>query len=266
MSALSYVGRYPDNDATVVHKSYADAQNASTQVTNAFIDSACTAASAGLVSPAYVTQQVAFYLSQTQTNTALASVAVPTTQLGAANGIARSDSGNAVPSAQLPNVILTDRVAQCYDLTSGTTYLTGTHQVTTTNFREYLIASIPVPDPGYPWIPLPFAQVQGQAFGLTPPPSRYKGIGNFGLLTVAPPAGVSNTVYGVGICAGDIYPIHYPVYPYSGTNGQVNPTTVPPVNGSLTLNLTGSCWSGTGYQYNAVGLSFFVLVVPAIPV
>jgi hypothetical protein len=263
MAALEYVGRYPDSDGTLVHKTYADTQSAAIQVTNAFIDNTCTAAAANLVSTTWVDQRVALYSTQTQAATALSSVSVPLTQLGVPNGVAQSGATNSVPAEQLPLTLNTDRIAQCYDLSSGTTYLTSTQQVTTTNFREYLIASIPIPDPGYPWIPMPFATVRGQAVGPAAP-TRYTGIGNYGLLTVAPPSGVSNTVYGVGVCSGDTYYNSYQVFPYSSTNGLTSPTTVGPVNGGLTLNLTGACWSGTGYRFSAVGLSYFVLVVPAI--
>ena len=262
MACFEYVGRAPDTDGVVCTKTYADAQNAATLVTTSFVNNQCTIASANLVNQTWIDQQVANYSTQATVAAYESANFIPLTALGAASGIAQSDSGGLVPIGVLPGTIVTERVATSYNAaTSGTVYLSGTHAVSTTNLREYLIASLPIPDPGYPWIPIPFATITGQALG-TASNSRLLGNGNPGLLTVTPPTGAA--VYGAGVCAADTRPNIYQVVPGVSPVGSITPATQPPISGALTLNLYGCCWNtGGSYQFSSVGLTFHILVVPA---
>ena len=102
--------------------------------------------------------------------------------------------------------------------------------------------------------------MQGDSSHADKPTARTLGTGSYGLLTVSPP-GDNTKIYGVGICAGSYYTDSYPVLPYAGA-GQT-PTTLPPINGGLELDLMASVWSGTTYSFYSANLVFGILVVPA---
>ena len=124
------------------------------------------------------------------------------------------------------------------------------------------MASIAIPDPGYPWRPLGFATVQGGNPNGTQPDSPYQGTNTFGLLTILPPQGVSDQVYSAGICT-DTFELGFnQCIPYATANQ--TPQTVPPILGSLELDLCGSCWTGSGYQFTPAGILYWVLVTPAM--
>lgn len=273
---MRYVGRTPDADASVAPKSYADATAATSAVTTSVVNTRIASAAALLTSASYADTQDALRAHKAEV-LAADELYFPTTALGATNGVASIDSDGFVPTAQLPQ-LLTDRVATCYSVVSPTAGLWGattagtsgavgsisfttTLTATSTSPREQQLASIPVPDPGYPWRPLPFAWVMGKGGG-TAPATRKVGTGNYGMLSVMPPSGVSNVIYGLGLCSASSVNDVYPVLPFAQTNQ--TPTNVPPVTGALTLNLYGACWSGTNYVYSAANLVYFVLVVPAL--
>jgi hypothetical protein len=262
---LRYMGRYPDSDAVIVPASYAVADNAATAVSLNWIDSQTAIAAANLVNDAWVNQQVANYTSESQVTTAL-SAYVPESTLGAASGIAQLGANEEIPSGQLP-VLVTNSLAVSYDAVSvGTVYLASnaTFVVTSTTIGAYVIASVNIPDPGYPWIPFPIAYVQGYAGGASSG-TRLAGNGNSGLLTVTPPISTSApVVYGAGLMTDDPVANYYQCVPGAITAaGVITPLTQTPVSGSLTLQLSASCWSGNNYTVSGAGLVFYVLVLPA---
>lgn len=266
MAALETVGRYPDSNSVIASKAYADADNAATAVTQAYIDQQCAIQAANAVSQAYITQAVANYATTSQLSASTAPY-VPNSTLGAANGVAATNSSGLVPAGQLPTLV-TNRLAKSYSIaTSGTNFLGGdSFTVTTTTLQEYIIASLPIPDPGYPWYPRVFAYISGQAAGSSSG-SRFIGNGNFGLLTVMPPAGISTKIYGAGVCTSDTVTNWYQCLPYGGaqnTSIPMTPLNQPPIIGPLTLNLGACCWSGNGYTFNGPGLVYHVTVVPAL--
>lgn len=130
------------------------------------------------------------------------------------------------------------------------------------NAASQKLAAIYVPDPGYPWRPIPFAWVRGDSSGATKPANRQIGTGSYGLLTVSPPSTVSSQVYGAGICTGSYFTDIYPVFPFAAP-GQT-PASVPPITGAMELDLYGSCWSGASYTYYSGNLVYFVLLAPAV--
>ena len=263
MSALQYVGQYPVSSATVVPKTYADARNATEMVTPSFVASAVSTVAATLTTKAYVDAQHALRATQSSVTTANTNY-VPLTHLGAASGVATLDSNGDLVSTQVPLSLLTDRTVQCYAASGAGLILSSGawHTVTTTTVREYTLATIAIPDPGFPWRPFPFAWVQGNGSGGGTPTSRQSGTGSYGLLTVMPPEGVSDTIYGMGICTGSFYTDTYLVTP-SAIQGQV-PTDAPAITGGLTLNLSGCCFSGSSYTYFGQNLTYFCLVVPSL--
>lgn len=266
MAAFEYVGRPPDSDSVVVTKAYADADNAVTSVTNGFIDNQVATQGGDLVTQNWITEQVANYATQSMV-TAANSAYVLKTALAAAHGIAQSGAGGVIPSVQLP-AVSTNRLALSYNIaTSGTNFLAGdSFTVVTTNLNEYTIASLPIPDPGFPWYPLAEAFISGQAAG-TPSGSRFVGNGNLGFLTVMPPSGVSNTIYSAGVCTADTVTGWYECLPYGATQGAnfpMTPANQPPILGPLTLNLGACCYSGTGFTFNGPGLVYHVTVIPAM--
>lgn len=295
MATLAYVGRSPDSDGIIVPKSYADFQNATLAVTSTYVNQQISSAVAGtnpangmptspLVLQNYVDAQNAT-VAKIAAYQAADATFIPASQLGVASGIASLDSAGNLVSTQVPSSgLITDRVTQCYSVAIpatlnnilGSTLSTATGAIGTMLFNAAAtvtgttvggsgttqLASIVVPDPGWPWRPMPFAWVQGNASGAAQPALRMQGTGDYGMLTVIPPAAVSTTIYGRGVCSGSYYTNTYRLFPFAGANQ--TPTSVPPINGSLELDLWGSCWSGTTFTFLPDNFCFFVLVVPAI--
>lgn len=264
MSNLKYVGRTPDSDSTVAPKSFVDTTNTSLAVTTDYVTNAINLEAANLSLQSYVDTQDNLRAHKTDVDAADA-LYVASSKLGAASGVASLDSSGNLTASQVPAGIVTDRLALSYNATTmGSVFLTGsnTHTVTTTGIREFRLATLTVPDPGFPWRPIPFGIVCGGATGASAPATRYLGTGNYGLLTVCPPSGVSNTVYGIGLCTGTFFLDFFPIIPYAGTNQ--NPTSVPAITGSLQLDLYGCCWSGSTYTFAGLNMMFSVLVMPSL--
>ena len=189
---------------------------------------------------------------------------VPLTQLGAPSGVATLDVNGDLTAAQVPLSLLTDQTIACYAASgAGLILSSGTwHTVTTTTVREFTLATLVIPDPGFPWRPFPFAWVAGNSAGAGIPASRQGGTGSFGLLTVMPPSGVSDIIYGTGICAGSYYTDTYLVPPVP--RRPKCPPTPRPSTGGLTLTLSGCCFGGSSYTYFGQNLVFFCIAVPAL--
>lgn len=177
--------------------------------------------------------------------------ASPTVTFSTTNSVTAGWIGITVPL--IPSPVASGNAIGVVDITGAYTATTGS--------SPQKLAHIVVPDPGYPWRPLPFALVLGDSSGSTHPVTRPVGTGSYGLLTVQPP-GSSPQVYGLGICTGSFYPNFYPVLPH-GAAGQT-PTSVPPIVGGLELDLCGSLWSGTSYTFYPSDMQFSLLVAPAV--
>lgn len=281
MPTLAYIGRAPDNDATVVPKSYADSQEAALAVTTGIVNSIITTAAVNLTSASYVDSQDALRAHKTDVTTADNSYLASTAR-GAASGVASLDPDGNLTAAQVPTAgLVNDRVFKCYSLNQSTLPVLGgtgsaiggaignqllasgaTRTVTTTSVREFRLATIVVPDPGFPWRPLPFAWIQGNSSGSAQPASRQSGTGNYGLVTCCPPSGVSDAIYGIAVCTASYFTDTYELTPYAAAN-QTH-TSVPPITGGLQLDLYCSCWSGTSFTFLGTNLQFFVLAVPSL--
>jgi hypothetical protein len=294
---LPYVGPVPaaTGDPTIAPKSYADAQGAAATVTSAQITNAsktgiadvavasmgwATVVPGQYASPAaYVNAQNALLATQTAVTTADAAY-VPLAQLGVASGVAALNTSADLTTAQVPAGVRTDRVATAYatafpsgstgalgGMLSSVTGAIGVPEITTATTvtsataRTLLLARCSLPDPGYPWRALPFGWVMGVGAAAGPPATAsMTGTGNYGLLTVMPPANANplyaSQVYGIGICTDSALSDHYPVVPYAAANQ--TPTTVPAINGALELDLYGQLW------FSPTDLAFWVLQVPSL--
>lgn len=287
MATLQYIGRSPDSDSTIVPKSYADAQQASLAVTTGVVNTLISGSAVGLTSKAYVDSGDAAHAQQAAVIAADNNY-VAASKLGVASGVASLDSSGNLITGQIPTSgVVTDRVATCYSIgtSSGSTgglgglvgglvntvtgavgtILLGTgssHTCNTSSPREFKIATITIPDPGYPYRVLPFAWVQGNSSAGIDPGTRTLGNGDYGLLTCMPPSGVSDQVYGIAVCTASRFTDSYLLTPYAVLN-QTN-ISVPAVTGSLILDLYGSCWSGATYTFYGTNLSYFVWVVPGL--
>ena len=266
MSALKMVGRTPDSDSSVVNKVWSDAENQSVLVDTTWINGRIAAAIASnVLQPAsYVDTQDDLRAQKTEVDAADFAY-VPLAALGVPGGLATLDESGNLTEAQVPEGVVTDRLARVYNLASyGTTFLapSNSHQVNTSGIREYKIAAINVPDPGFPWFPLCFGLIGGYA-NVTATADRTAGSNRLGRVSVMPPAGVSDTVYAMAICTGVPQRLsYYPVLPVAGQN--VTPATAPPIVGPLELDLWGSCVSQTPYVFTGLGLSFQVIAFPAV--
>ena len=263
MSSLTYIGKTPDSDSSVITKAFADTTDVSLAVTTAYVNSLIAQQVTSLVTPTYVNQHDALRAHKSDVDLADANY-VPLTQLGQANGVATLDSSGNITDSQIPSGIVVDRPTVYYDVaTQGTVYLApGTTHTTTSNAsREFRIASITIADPGYPWFPLCFGGVQGRAGG-TPNADRSHGNGIYGKLVVQPPQGVSNIIYALAVAQSDSVFGFHPLIP-AGEPG-VTPITHPRIVGSLQLDLYASCFAGSSYIWSGDGMTYRIRVVPAL--
>lgn len=283
MSTLQYMGKSPavDSDSTVCPKSYADSQAAAAVVTTTQVNQQISSQAAALTIQSHVDANNATVVKKTDVIAADAAY-VPATQRGAANGVAALDSSSSLIVTQRPTSgLVTDRVGVGYSYAApaagllgqtissvpgsiGTQLLaSGSVTVVSSSVPGTELGTVTIPDPGWPWRPIPRGFVPGNAAGASSqPPDRMSGTGVSGVVYLMPLPTVSSQIYGVALCTGSPYTNSYPIVSYAGTSQ--TPSTVPAITGSLTLNLYGSCLSGTNYTFLAAGFVFWVDVVASI--
>lgn len=254
---IRYVGRYPDADLTVTTKKWADDTAAARAVTTTFVNSEISRVvqASNLQTATYVDAQDALLARLADVQAADAACLPATARNSTVAGL---DSTGMLINSQLPATIVTDRVARSH---VGTVVFSGSYTCTTTTTREKKLATVSIPDPGFAYIPLPFGVVTGQAGG-TPGLYSWSGNGVCGQLTVCPPQGSGDTIYGLGAASDSPTVGSYPILPYAASSA--TPINRPAVQGALTLDLYGCCFQGAGYTFFSTGLSFYVLVVPAM--
>ena len=274
MSGLQYVGRTPDSDSSVINKSYADALDDTLVVTTDYVNSVISTKATPLTTPAYVDQQDLLRAKKLSVDI-MDENYVPLTELGQANGVATTDNYGSITTAQIPSSAVTNRTSLYYEASSqgvvymapdeahSTPQLPFTHPViSTSNTREFRLASIYVTDPGYPWYPLAFAWVLGKSGGTDPGQGHTNT--NVGQLVVQPPQGVSDSIYASAICLSSMKYNFHNVLPSGGVaSPPVTPLNFPAVTGPLQLDLYGSCYTGSSYIWSGVGLVYYILVFPA---
>lgn len=254
---IRYEGRAPDSDFSVVTKKWADDTAQAQAVTTTYINNEITRVVTrdNLQTTTYVNAKDDLLAKLTDVQSADA-LCLPLTARNTT--VAGLDAGGMLITSQISQTIVTDRVTKCY---TGTAAFSGTYTCTTTTVREKKLASVTIPDPGFPYVPLPFGAVYGQAGG-TPGLYIWSGNGVCGQLTVCPPQGSGETIYGMGACTDAPVQASYPILPYAAS--ATTPTNRPAVTGALTLDLYGCCFQGTGYTFHSSGLNFYVLVIPVM--
>lgn len=261
MSGQWFVGRTPDSDSSELPKSYVDAQLSSLLVTTGYVNAQIATAATALVGQTYVDNGDNALAHKAAVDAADLNY-VAANQLNVANGVAGMGSTGQVQPAQIPGNVPLEYTARAYNAaTDGHINLASnaTQLVTTSTLREYQLATITIADPGFPWLALPFGFVQGGDPTAPADPGRTMGTGNFGLLSVLPPTGVSDQIYGVGLCTATYRYDFYKVHPYATTN-----QLPAPIHGGLSLGLYGCCWTGAEYTFTGNGLMFWVLMLPAM--
>lgn len=252
---IRYEGRYPNSDSSIVSRLWVDDANVEGAVTTNYLDGeiATAVATANLQSVSYVDIQDGKRATLAAVQTADTLYADTTAKNTV---IASLNAGGMVTPTQLPTLI-TDRVALSF---TGTTVFSGSQTANDSTARDRKLATVTITDPGYPYIPLPFGYVSAQSGG-TPGLYPWSGTQVTGQLTVCPPEGSGDTIYGLGACTDSPVTSSYPILPYAAS--RATPTNRPAVRGDLTLDLYGSCFQGSGYVFYSTGLSFYVLVLPA---
>ena len=250
MTALMYRGRTPDSDSIVIPKSFADARYAATKVTSSYITTAVNNEMINGVTPNYVDTQDNFLAHKSAVDAADAGY-LPITVIGATNGVAKLGSDLYIPAAQLPTV-QTERVP--FFKNADTYFLTGTatHEITTVNPREFQLASLAIPDLGYPYTPLFFAVVRGGSLNGTAV-SRVMGTGNYAQISVYKS---DNTRYAFTLTAGQ--------QPLDAFTCMPSADVTTAISGANTFGLWAGLQSGTTYTFSAVGLQFYVLCFPGL--
>jgi len=250
MSTLQYRGRAPDSDYTVVHKKYIDDRYAVLKVDTAFINQAVATQMVNGVNSGYVDQQDGFLAHKAAVDTADAGY-LATTVLGAANGVASLGSDIYVPPAQLPT-LQTERAP--FFKNADTLFLTGTatREVTTANPREFQLATLTIPDLGFPYTPLLFGVVRGGSLnGINT--SRAMGTGNYAQISILRS---DNAKYGFQLTSGQKGYDTFTCIPSS------DPTA--PISGANTFGLWVGMQSGNTYTFSAVGLAFYAIAMPGL--
>jgi len=270
---LQYRGRASDSAVTLVAKSAADAAAQADVVSANWLATQIGSAQATLVSatpsPNYVDTLNAGLAQKTYVD-AQDQLYLPVGALGqpssaTVTGVAGLDSGGNLVNTQIPAGLRTNRIATAVTgtatITSPQTVLASQTSSSNVNVRGVKLGTATVLDPGYPWLPLVFAQVAGNSAAVGSPASRQVGNGSYGLLAVCPPAGVSDQLYGLGTATASVATDVYSVLPFATLNQ--NPAIISPGQ-NVELDLWGSCWPG-GVSYTFFPpTSYFVLVLPAL--
>lgn len=256
---LKYVGRRPDNSGyAVMSKAQVDDAYEGSRVDNDYVTGAVQDVLPSLASLTYVTNQDAQRATKTAVTAADATY-VPVSQLsGVSGGVVPLNSSSSVPLSRVPATIQTHRapIVKYAD----TVHLVGTEvMVAPSGAKQYLAASVTIADPGYSYIPLPFAVVRGGALDSADPVTRSMTTACYGQLSVLD---ADNVKYGWTVCTGrKVYDFHT-LLPFA--DDQVNPTSRPLVEGPLTLDLWLGLYGGTTYTFTNTGFQFYVLIYPGV--
>ena len=259
---MRYVGRSADADAGIVTKKWAENAHAARMADSGYVTSTLAQAILdGTLQPlSYATSQDLLRATTSVVAAADALHADASLRNHPTSGVAGLNASGILDPSHLPVDVTTDRVVTAHAVTPENTFLTGDVVTSSTAFRDKRLATITVPDPGYPWTPLPFATVTGRSGDSLPPEGYWGGNGVCGLLTAAPASG--DRIYGRGVCTDSL--TSAPRHLLPGCDAGATPLNAPAVEGGLTLNLYGACFQGTGYVFSSSSeFQFLVYVLPA---
>lgn len=259
---MRYVGRSADADAGIVTKKWAEDARAARLADPSYVTSTLAQAvlDATLQPLSYATTRDLLRATTAAVTAADALYADASLVDHPTSGVAGLGPTGYLDPAHLPSGAITDRVITSHAVTPDNIFLTGDVVSSSTAYRDKRLATITVPDPGYPWIPMPFATVTGRSGDALPPEGYWGGNGVCGLLTVAPASG--DIIYGRGVCTDSL--ASAPRFLIPGCDAGTTPLTVPAVEGGVTLNLYGACFQGSGYVFSSSSeFQYLVYVFPA---
>lgn len=143
-------------------------------------------------------------------------------------------------------------------------FVHGSATVHTREPREALLASVDVPDLGFPWIPVPFGIVWGRSLA-NKNADFAKSSSALGWLSVLDVNSTENTAYGIGAAEGSTQDTQSLVLPSSSATTTSTSSKKPePVTGPMTLGLYGSKWLGSdAYLFLEQASRFYVFVAPS---
>lgn len=264
MAGVSYRGKSPTSDASVVTKKWIEDRHTALTLTDSQIDQVIAPTKALLADKAYVDAGDSTRAKKTLVDAA-DNTYIPLTERGVAGGVVPLDATNYVPATLIPGTLITDRPHRVVD--ANQVYL---NQVTNTNLsgtvtdggavvngKEYLAATLTVSDPGTPYLLLPFATVAGRCPNVTSGSFR-RGGDTFGKMVALTQ---NDICWGFGMTGNATGWAIQQLLPFTGKGGV--PTNATPISGDTTLSLWLSNWSGTTYQWASTGFSFYTWVVPA---
>lgn len=251
---LDYVGRAPDSDYSVLPRRYVTDRYDTIRVDNDFISSELTsqAAAAGLVAQSYADQQDALRARKANVDAADA-LYVPLTQRGAANGVVPLDDNSYIPTQYLPTIQTERKVGY---VAAQNILLNGDRLCTAINPKEYLAATLTIPDPGFPYVPLVFAQILGGSVNGNAA-NRGMGTGSYGQVSILR---ADDTKQSWCLATSHKTLAYHTALPFG--DNTVNPNTRPLMEGQQVFNLWLGLWSGNTYTFNSTGLAFYALVFP----
>lgn len=259
MSTLQYRGRRPDNsNYALLNKSHVDALYEESRVDEAYVAGAVQDVLPSLASLTYVTNQDALRATRTAVQAADNNY-VPTTELaGVSSGVVPLNNSGSIAAAHTPSTIHTHRPPTIKY--ADTINLVGTQNLTApAGPKQFLAATLTITDPGYSYIPLPFATVQGGAVNSTDPVTRSTTTSCYGQLTVLD---TSDVQYGWTVCSGRKVLDFHILMPFA--DDKINPLVRPPVDGDLTLKLYLGLYGGTTYTFTNTGFEFYCLIFPGV--
>ncbi|ASZ74788.1 minor tail protein [Mycobacterium phage Phabba] len=251
---MRYVGREPDSDYSVLPRRYVTDRYDTIRVDNDFITAelATQASEAGLVNQSYVDQQDALRAKKANVDTADANY-IPVSQVGATNGIVPLDTNSYIPSQYLPTIQTERKMGY---VAAQNIILSGERLCTAINPKEYLAATLTIPDPGFPYIPLIFAHILGGSINGNAA-NRGMGTGSYGQISVLKS---DDTKHSWCLATSHKTLAYHTCVPFA--DNTVNPNTRPLLEGQSVFNLFLGLWSGNTYTFNSAGLQFYALVFP----
>lgn len=265
MATLRYVGRPSDDLFGVLSKKWVDDRYVQTKVDIAYVNAISAEAAALLATPSYVTTQDGQRASKAAVDAADNGYLLKS-QRGLPNGVASIGADGFIPASQVPSPE-TQRKPIFRDASVagvGTVYLASDRSITSTadpnpnDAGQFKAATLTIQDPGFPYIPLTFASIQGGATqgsqGI-----RVYGTGTYGLATAW---GSDGKRYAQAVCTDTKTLSHHLVLPLARIDD------VPyQVKGNLTLELWLSLLEmgagATAYVFTPTDFMFYTLVYPA---
>ena len=262
MTALRYVGAPPDtSDYAVMNKGQVESAYEDThQVDASYVTSSVQDVLPSLASLTYCTAQDSLLASSAAVLAADANYVLASEITGVSGGVVPLDLESSIPLNRIPDALRTSRPIAI--ASSPTVYLSAAVSVgPTAGTKLYKAASLTIADPGYPYIPLPFAMVTGGAKNSIEAVTRSQTTSSYGQLTIL---ATNNVRYGWSICGGRKVMDMHQCLPFADST--VNPTTRSLVEGSLTLDLWLGLYGGTTYtfQNTASNLVFYAICFPGV--